>query len=249
MVLGGDMTKGIIYYTDNSLNEQFAQGFRDRLIHAAPDIPIVSVSQKPIDFGHNICIGKLERSLYSMWKQVLTALIYSKADIIYVTEHDVLYNSSHFDFIPKDNNCFYYNKNMWYVSSKNGRVLRQKYLSFSQCVCNRLILLDNMLQRVKWFENGGVLPPGKRAYEPGLIKSEGLDARSIFGINVDRKWGLKYFSSIKANIDIRHGGNLSGYRRFRPSTETATHNRIYTDAVPGWGKSEGRFWEWFWEVI
>ena len=109
------MTKGIIYYTDNCLNERFAQGFRNRLVKAAPDIPIVSVSRKPINFGHNICVGEIGRSLHIMWKEVLTALMYSKADIIYVIEHDVLYNVSHFEFEPEDENCFYYNENVWLV--------------------------------------------------------------------------------------------------------------------------------------
>ncbi len=249
MVKEGKMTKGIICCTDNSLDEQFAKGFRQRLKNATPSIPIVSVSQKPIDFGYNICVGEIGRSFCSLWKQVFTALLYSKADIIYVAEHDVLYDSSHFDFVPRDDNCFYYNKNMWYVRAKDGYVLRTKYLAFSQCVCNRLLLLDNMIQRVKWCENGGILPPGKRGYEPGLIRKEGLDGREIFGINKDLKWRLEYFSSMKANIDIRHGKNLSGTKRFKSSTEVATHNRIYTDAVPGWGKSEGRFNDWFREVI
>ncbi len=65
------LTKGIIYYTDNSLDEEFAKLFRQRLVNAAPGIPIVSVSQKPIDFGHNICVGEIGRSLHMMWKQIL----------------------------------------------------------------------------------------------------------------------------------------------------------------------------------
>lgn len=248
------MTKGIIYYTDNSLDEEFAGLFRQRLINAAPDIPIVSVSQKPIDFGKNICIGEIGRSLITMWKQVLTALLYSKADIIYVIEHDVLYNSSHFDFTPKDDNCFYYNDNIWLVRTRDGRALWKPSLCFSQCVCNRLILLEDIMKRVEWCEKGGIPPWHQGAYEPGRIRKSRLDERKIFGINVDRKWRLEHFKSTgRPNIDIRHGKNLSGMRRFKPRPEevgTGHHSeRIYADAVPGWGTTKDRFDEWIREVV
>ena len=98
MVKESQVTKGIIYYTDNSLDKQFAMMVRHRLQNAAPDIPIVTVSQVPIVCDYNICVGKLGRSLHMMWKEMLTALLYSKADIVYVAEHDVLYDKSHFDF-------------------------------------------------------------------------------------------------------------------------------------------------------
>lgn len=247
------MTKGIIYYTDNSIDERFAKMIRQRIINAAPSIPIISVSQKPIDFGKNICVGEIGRSLNIMWKQMLTALLYSETETVYITEHDVLYDSSHFEFEPKDDICFYYNRNVWLVRSKDGRALWKPSLCFSQCVCNRLLLLDNIMQRVKWCENGGIAPLHQGAYEPGRIRKTRLDERKIFGINTDRKWRLEYFESTKPNIDIRHGKNFSGTRRFKPRPQDATtghhSERIYTDAVPGWGKVQGRFSEWLKEVI
>ncbi len=245
--------KGIIYYTDNSLDEQFAAGCRKRLINAAPDIPAVSISQKPVSLGYNICVGNIGRSLPNMWKQILTALLYSRADVIYITEHDVLYNSSHFEFVPKDDNCFYYNRNVWLIRTRDGRVLWKPSLCFSQCVCNRLLLLDNIMQRVKWCENGGDPPLHQGAYEPGRIRKTRTDERKLFGINVDRKWRMEYFESSKPNIDIRHGNNLSGTRRFKPRPQdkaTGHHSeRIYTHTVPGWGRSQGRFNQWFMEVV
>ena len=247
------MTKGIIYYTDNSLNEKFAGRFRQRLINAAPDIPIVSVSQKPIDFGHNICVKGIGRSYYNLWKQVLTASMYSKADVVYIAEHDVLYDSSYFEFEPEDNNCFYYNRNVWFVRTRDGRALSKPNLCFSQCVCNRLLLLDNMMQRIKWYENKKEKHPRYGPSEPGRIRKTKLDERKLFGINLDQKWRLERFMSSKPNIDIRHGNNFSGSRRFNLKPQDKENklyaNWIYADAVPGWGKSQGRFNNWLQEVI
>ena len=247
------MTKGIIYYTDNSLNEEFAKLFRQRLVNAALGIPIVSVSQKPIDLGKNICIGEIGKSYYNLWKQVLTALMYSKADVVYIAEHDVLYDSSYFEFAPEDDNCFYYNRNLWFVRTRDGRALSKPNLCFSQCVCNRLLLLDNMMQRVKWYENKGETHPRYGPSEPGRIRKTKLDERKLFGINLDQKWRLERFMSSKPNVDVRHGKNYSGTRRFniKPQDKENKYyaNWIYTDAVPGWGKSEGRFNDWLQEVI
>lgn len=248
------MNKGIIYYTDNSLDEQFAAVVRQRLINASQGIPIVSVSQKPIPFEYNICVGEIGRSLSNMWKQILTALLYSEVDTVYIAEHDVLYDSSHFEFEPEDNNCFYYNRNIWLVRSRDGRVLWKPSLCFSQCVCNRLILLDDIIQRVRWCANGGIPPLHQGAYEPGRIRKTRTDERKLFSINTDMKWRLEYFESTgRPNVDIRHGRNLSGTRRFRPKSqdaETGHHSeRIYTDTVPGWGRSQGRFNEWIQEVV
>ena len=247
------MTKGIIYYTDNSLDEEFAKLFRQRLVNAAPDIPIVSVSQRPIDLGKNICIGEIGKSYYNLWKQVLTALMYSKADVVYIAEHDVLYDSSYFEFEPEDDNCFYYNRNLWFVRTRDGRALSKPNLCFSQCICNKLTLLDNMMQRVKWYENKGGTHPRYGPSEPGRIRKTKLDERKLFGINLDQKWRLERFMSSKPNVDVRHGENYSGTRRFNIKPQGKENKYyadwVYTDAVPGWGKSQGRFNNWLQEVI
>jgi hypothetical protein len=246
------MQKEIIYFTDNCLDEDFAKLFRKRLVAAADGIPIISVSHKPIDLGKNICVGDIGRSMRSLWRQVLTGVMYSNADVVYIAEHDVLYHESHFDFVPTDENCFYYDNSVWLVRSRDGRCLWKPNLCFSQCVCNRLIMLDDMMQRVNWCENGGDPPLHVGAYEPGRIRKKRPDERKIFGINTDMKWRLERFETEIACIDIRHGRNFSGTRRFKPKPEyvaTGRHgDRIYADEVPGWGSPRGRFNEWLREV-
>jgi len=54
--------KGIVYYTDNILKESFASVIRKRLKLSAGDIPIVWVSQKPIDEEPNIVCGNIGRN-------------------------------------------------------------------------------------------------------------------------------------------------------------------------------------------
>ena len=61
----------VIYYTANYLNNRFADRVREQLIRAIGQTPLISVSHKPMDFGENICVGDIGRSVYNIYKQVL----------------------------------------------------------------------------------------------------------------------------------------------------------------------------------
>ena len=56
----------IIYYTDGALQQDIMNLCWNNLIKAVGDKPIITVSQKPIDFegtASNICVGEIGRSL------------------------------------------------------------------------------------------------------------------------------------------------------------------------------------------
>ena len=60
MVFYKTMTKGIIYYTDNKLKEPLFSLVQKYI--SASELPIVSCSLKPINFGKNIVLENRERS-------------------------------------------------------------------------------------------------------------------------------------------------------------------------------------------
>jgi len=64
----------IIYYTGCTEDPVFEQRIIDDLKKKAGDIPIISVSRKPIDLGTNICVGEKPVSYTSEWKQLLIGL-------------------------------------------------------------------------------------------------------------------------------------------------------------------------------
>jgi len=47
----------IVYYTANYINKWFADQTKKTLLEAISGLPLISVSQKPMDFGENICVG------------------------------------------------------------------------------------------------------------------------------------------------------------------------------------------------
>lgn len=96
----------IIYYTDNSLDEKIASLCRDHLIVAAQGKPIISISQKPIKLGENICIGEIGRSHLSMYSQILAGVEKAQTKYVALVEHDCLYSPEHFNWIPPRDDVF-----------------------------------------------------------------------------------------------------------------------------------------------
>ena len=89
--------KSILYYTDNKLRDDISQACIKQINKCG--LPVVSVSQKPMNFGTNIVMD-IGSSQLSMFKQILAGLEAIKTDIVFFCEHDCLYHPSHFDFRP-----------------------------------------------------------------------------------------------------------------------------------------------------
>ncbi len=106
----------IIYYTSNQISEFFANNVRKNIKEVAGDMPIISVSQKPLDFGHNICIGDIGCSIYNVYKQILIGAKEAKTKYVACCEDDSLYTKEHLSLIPEED-AFYYNYNRWFIEA------------------------------------------------------------------------------------------------------------------------------------
>ena len=108
------MSTGICYYTDNRVKEPIFSTVQNILsdISKKTSIPIVSVSLKPINFGHNIVLENRERGYPTMIRQIIMSLENLDTKYVFFCENDILYHLSHFDFIPPEDNIFYYNSNV-----------------------------------------------------------------------------------------------------------------------------------------
>lgn len=233
-------TKEILFYTDNRLNLKIAHKVQNQLKQMG--LPIISVSLKPMNFGHNIHLP-LQRGYLTMAKQILAGLEKSDADIIFFCEHDVLYHESHFDFIPETKHAYYYNTNVWRVRLSDGHALWTDNLQqLSGMVGYRTTLLEHYRKRVQLLEekldysvdeedfNKYIREMG---FEPG---THGREAR------VDDLKAISY-QSLHPNIDIRHDGNLTPSRwnkdQFRNEKYTEGWMEKHVSELTGWdfGKS------------
>ena len=216
--------KGIIYYS-HGMWEPIGSAVREQLLKA--NLPIVSCSLQPLDFGENVVLN-LEPSILTMFKQILAALKASKADTIFFCEHDVLYHPSHFEFELPSRDKFYYNVNVWRWYYPTMRAVTWNTVrSLSGMCCDRELAIKHYEERVKFVEkNGwttiyGFEPGTKKIRQGGITDDDFEDWKSELPL-----------------IDIRHYGTITP----RKCHTTSFSNKEYIDSfvkirldqVPGW---------------
>ncbi len=223
--------KSILYYTDNQIRTDIAGACINQLRKSG--LPIVSVSQKPVDLGMNIVVD-IKPSPLSMFKQILIGLIAIEKDIVFFCEHDCLYHPSHFDFIPRGKNIYYFNTNVWSVRADTGETLHYDGMKkTSGLVAYRDILIEHYTKKIALIEREG-FSQKKHGYEPGRKTSKGRPD--------DYDW--ECFESKLPYIDIKHDANLTKIRwsikQYR-KREERLKSWVKSDYVPSWGTTKGRF--------
>jgi hypothetical protein len=222
----------IVYYTDNSLDEGFMIWVQFELIKAAQGKPIISVSQQPLEFGKNICVGDIGRSHHSLFTQALIGAKAATTKYIALAEHDCLYTPEHFNWIPLDDEHFFYNINQWYVQYKTGEYSHQRRKCMSGLICNRELFIRAVEEKIRMLETGFEIRKG----QPGACEPGVCDDRTAF-VEARERWYLDQcdkepsykdvgkeqfkavaFSTHYPNLDIRHNGNFSGGRRGKEKT-------------------------------
>lgn len=199
----------IVYYTDSKLDPALASPVRKQIRKACGPIPIISVSQKPLKFGKNICVGEQPRAYSSMYKQLLAGLEAAPPDsIVYLCEHDVFYHPSHFAHIPKSKNHAYFNVNRYHYRQGRDCFLRAKgKRALSQCVAYRDMLIAHCKERLAKWDAGEATRMSIRWYE---------------------------FESSRPNVDIRHGDNLTSMGSYKGGYFRGSNKNTVAN-LPGWG--------------
>lgn len=104
-----DFDLSIIYYTANFAHQAFVERTQAQLLRAIDqDYPIISVSQKPMDFGKNICLGDIGRSHLNIYRQILRGAKEATTKYVAMAEDDILYSYEHFHTqLPQDGKFLY----------------------------------------------------------------------------------------------------------------------------------------------
>lgn len=227
------MTKGVIYYTDNRLGEPIFSTIQSYIKKS--NLPIISVSLKPIDFGHNLSLN-LEPCYITMIKQITAGLEASDADAVFFCEHDVLYPTSHFEFEPKKDDIYYYNDNIWrWNYPENLAITYDRLISLSGLCVNRKLALAQYKARLKRINDLELTSIKSReplwarrwGYEPGTKKTK----RGGFSDDEFETWTSK-----EPIIDIRHKKTFSPKKVTLDSFKHAPVNfqEITLDKIPSW---------------
>ena len=245
----GKPSKGMAYYTDSQLDPKIASKVQEQLerIGQEKGMQIVTSSLKRTNFGDKATyFPSLRRSYLTMFKQMYSALEHSESEVVFFTEHDVLYHPSHFDFVPPKKDVFYYNTNVFRLRLSDGLAVRTDDCRQVSGLCAyRELLLGHYKERIEMVE--------KKLKELGNGVEFNRFVRTM-GFEPGTHGRIKEFASLKSerweskypNIDIKHKGALTqgkwkpesyrnkrfakGWKEIQPGGE-----------IPGWGKAKDIF--------
>jgi hypothetical protein len=149
----------VLYYTANVLREPAFSNIQKILLSAIGDIPLISVSQKPIDFGQNICVGPIGQSFLNIYKQMLTGAKAAKTKYVALAEDDALYSKEHFTtYVPKDDE-FAYDMARWSLYTWTPDLYSIKFrISNSTMICPRDLLIEALEERFAKYPDESVIP-------------------------------------------------------------------------------------------
>ena len=239
----GKPTKGMVYYTDSQLDQKIDTKVKEQLdkIGQEKGIQIISSSLKRTDFGDkNIRFPSLRRGYLTMFKQMLAGLEHSTTDVVFFTEHDVLYHPSHFDFVPPKKDVFYYNTNVWRLRLSDGLAVRTDDCRQVSGICAyRELLLDHYKKRIELLESKSKELGDEEKFNQ-FIRKMGFEPGTHGRIEEFSHLKSERWESEFPNVDIKHKGVLTqgkwkpeDYRnkKFAKGWQT-------TKEIPGWGKAE-----------
>jgi len=224
------ISKGMIYYTTNTLDKKIAKPVRDTLQKISDErkIAIVSSSLKRMNFGiKNVRFPSLKPSFLTMFKQILGALENSKSDIIFFTEHDVLYHPSHFDFNPPDKDTFYYNQNVWYLR-QDGHAMHYDVNQLSGLCVYREAAIAHFKERFERFS------------KEEFTRNTGFEPFTHHRVSWPHEFKMETWQSEAPNVDIRFGVNSTGmrWRKDQYRNQQILINWIESDTeIPHWGST------------
>lgn len=233
------MNKGIIYYSDCELGEPIFSKVQEYILRA--NLPVVSCTLKPVNFGINIVIpGK--RGYQTYMNQIKTVLEASNSKYVFFCEHDVLYPKSHFYFVPPRDDVFYYNSNVWrWLYGSYTAVTYDRLISLSGLCVNREFALDHYKKRIKTMEE--MENYDWKSREPEFARRWGYEP----GTKKTRRGGYSnddydIWRSLDPIIDIRHPGTFS---KTKVTLDSFKHKPVNWREIPIEQLNGWKLWEIF----
>lgn len=211
------MDKTIIYYTSNREEEAFEQKIIDDMLSKSGNTPIISVSQKPMDLGQNICIGDVGHSYLNERKQILMAAKLAKTDYVIVAESDFLYSPEYFNFEPTGEN-FYRYEDIWimWLTGKYKNFHHKRTISDGAQIVKRdyfVNLLEKYLEPYpNWYEKND------RERDPRHSPYHHVPYALIHGkipcVSIKTNFGLTFLTAVddRTSKSLPHWGNVEALR-------------------------------------
>jgi hypothetical protein len=209
------MNLTLIYYTANICEPVLAQKVRENILKVT-NAPVISVSQEPIDFGENVCVGKVGMSSYNIRKQILIGAMHASTDYVALVEDDTLYPPDHFDVLNcKRDDKICYNRKVFVLSAFNKNLARKGSLYTGAIIANKYFLINVLKDMIKgrrgWVDDPNHSHPTRRLKLPTF-----------------RSYGHATFKQRGSLITVDHASSM----------HPTMHNvRRDIDELPIWGNA------------
>jgi hypothetical protein len=217
----------VVYYTANYISDEFFENTWGALMLAIGDLPLITVSQKPMGHlgGRNICVGDIGRSHLNIYRQILIGAKAAGTRYVALAEDDILYPASHFQLRPSSDEVFNYDVNKWslYTWTRPPIFSRLDNIVVHQLISNRDYLIDDLEERFRRWPDESKLDLGNWK-DPGRRENRlGMEER-----RVERSWASD------PTIAFSH---QDAYGYLTRGTNKA-HGRERTDYLAPWGSAE-----------
>lgn len=126
----------IIYISSNKEHPEFERKTRETLLENCGELPIIAVTQNPVDLGpnsKNIVVGDIGASGFNFCRQIQIGVKEAKTDFVISAESDCLYPPDYFTFTPERLDRCYRNTNIYVLKYKSG-FFKKKSSTFAQIV-------------------------------------------------------------------------------------------------------------------
>ena len=137
----------VIYVTANREDEAFERKIQERLLEVSGDHPVISVSQKPVDVGVNVCLGDIGYSYRHAHVQILVGALTAETEWVAIAESDQLYPPGYFDFEPDPDPAgpdVYMFEGLWILRHWDPEHFRAKEWGGWTTISRRKFLIDRL---------------------------------------------------------------------------------------------------------
>jgi len=213
----------VVYYTANVIPASWEKFVTDTLLKSIGDLPLISVSQKPMDFGNNICVD-FGRSHMNIYRQMLIGAKAAETEYIAFVEDDVLLPPEHFDCHPSASDVAAYNMNKWALFTWMKPPVFNNYVRHSNagCIIGREMCIETLEER---FARYPIDAEAQLKYWGEIGRYEGC-----MGIKIRK---MEDFYPSTPHVFVSHETGLGfqhlGIRK-RPGQERV-------EEIPYWGKA------------
>lgn len=208
----------IIYYTSNREDPRFENKITEYLefMANANNIPIISVSQKPIELGKNICVGQMAANDHNLYRQILIGLKAATTPYVLMAEADCVYPPEYFKFIPDKDDIFYRWSNIEIVYTRYNYYFKK---TSSECgmMAGReffIKIIEEMLEGLpEWNQERDVKLKKISLLHKWLTFGEGESAVVSFKTNRGLRQFTRTISGVSDVTEIPYWGNINDLKK------------------------------------